>query len=375
MSSAERSWDVLVIGAGPAGAMAAHSVAAMGRSVLLVDRCAFPRPKACGCCINRAALGLLSAAGLHDVPAQLGATELREFRVVAGGRACSIPVPGGAALSREALDMALLDRAVDSGARFLPETTAVVAAEDVGGRWVDLAQPSGRRAVHARVILVADGLAGGALRNEPACRADTWPSSRVGLSAILEESPAWCRPGVITMACAAAGYVGLVRLEDQRVNVAAALAPEWIRSCGGAGPAVAALLTRAGVGAEGALGQVVWRGTPALRRRRRRVAAPRVLVLGDSAGYVEPFTGEGIAWALASGAAVAPLAVAGVEHWTSDVMAQWEQRYQRLIARRQGLCRLVSKAVRCPALTTAGIRLLSWFPGLAAPIVRALNTW
>ena len=59
-AAAGRVWDVLVIGAGPAGAVAAREVARRGARVLLADRSAFPRGKVCGCCLNGSALAGMS---------------------------------------------------------------------------------------------------------------------------------------------------------------------------------------------------------------------------------------------------------------------------------------------------------------------------
>ena len=56
-------FDALVIGAGPAGAVAARELARRGASVLLVDKSRFPRPKVCGCCVNGAAVGTLKRHG------------------------------------------------------------------------------------------------------------------------------------------------------------------------------------------------------------------------------------------------------------------------------------------------------------------------
>ena len=58
------SWDVVVVGAGPAGSMAALEIARRGPSVLLVDKARFPRYRVCGCCLNGRALSLLGSAGL-----------------------------------------------------------------------------------------------------------------------------------------------------------------------------------------------------------------------------------------------------------------------------------------------------------------------
>ena len=49
-------WDVLVIGAGPAGAMATRQLARLGLQPLLVERKAFPRAKVCGACLNQRAI-------------------------------------------------------------------------------------------------------------------------------------------------------------------------------------------------------------------------------------------------------------------------------------------------------------------------------
>lgn len=371
---AGRSWDVLVIGAGPAGSVAAHALARTGCSVLLADRCAFPRRKTCGCCVSAAAVQLLRRAGMLDVARLSSATPLMEFRLMAGGRQASIPLPGGVALSRETFDTALIQCAQAAGATFVPEADAALEGVDASTRRVWLTQAGTRWRITAHVVLAADGLGGKLLQAEPACRVRTEPHARIGLSAIMPEAPDWCAPGVIFMACGAGGYAGLVRLEDGRLNIAAALAPSTI-ALRGAGATVVALLQDAGVPVIEGVDRAAWQGVPALSRRRRRVAATRLFVLGDSAGYVEPFTGEGMAWAIASGMAVAPLAVAGAKRWTQELSAEWDRRYRRLLGRRQRHCRLMTRALRHPALTEAGIRLLSWFPGLAAPVIKTLNTW
>jgi len=59
-----RRWDVVVIGAGPAGAVAARQLALRRFDVLLVDKSQFPRDKVCGCCVNAAAITALRRAGL-----------------------------------------------------------------------------------------------------------------------------------------------------------------------------------------------------------------------------------------------------------------------------------------------------------------------
>jgi len=55
-AACEPTWDAIVLGAGPAGALAARQLGASGARVLLVDRKAFPRWKVCGACLNGQAL-------------------------------------------------------------------------------------------------------------------------------------------------------------------------------------------------------------------------------------------------------------------------------------------------------------------------------
>ena len=66
-TAVSQKWDALVIGAGPAGALAARQAALSGKRVLLVDSKSFPRPKVCGACLNGQALVVLQSVGLGSV--------------------------------------------------------------------------------------------------------------------------------------------------------------------------------------------------------------------------------------------------------------------------------------------------------------------
>jgi flavin-dependent dehydrogenase len=116
-----------------------------------------------------------------------------------------------------------------------------------------------------------------------------------------------------------------------------------------------------------------WRGTAALTRRPQRTHDERLLLIGDAAGYVEPFTGEGIAWALWSAVAVTPLVVRGVQDWTPAIGEQWSSLHRRVIARRQVICRAVSRLLRSPMAMDVTRFVLTRAPWLAHPVIRALN--
>jgi flavin-dependent dehydrogenase len=369
---ARRVWDAVVVGAGPAGSVAACELARLGTSVLLVDAAAFPRAKVCGCCLNGSALEALAMAGLADIPARQGVA-LKRFRLAAGGFCSEVPLPAGVALSREAFDLALAQAAVARGAHFLPGTRAsIIEKEEREYRILRLIQGDLCHEVRARVVLAADGLGGGLLARAGLDHAQVRPGSRIGAGTAYESDEPAFGPGVIHMASGRGGYVGLVRLEDNRLGVAAALDPGWVRIRGGPGALAAEILIEAGWPVPSGLLGAPWRGTPALTRRLLRAAKRRLFVLGDAAGYVEPFTGEGMAWAIAMAVAVAPLAVEAVARWRQGLADAWERR-RRALARRQVVCRLAAAVLRRPWLTRAVCCGLAKVPGLAAPVVALLN--
>jgi menaquinone-9 beta-reductase len=88
---------------------------------------------------------------------------------------------------------------------------------------------------------------------------------------------------------------------------------------------------------------------------------------------VEPFTGEGIAWALASGKALAPIAVAMAAKWDDGAVRCWNRIHAELISARQHDCKLVAALLRRKRLTATVISLLKHFPGLAKPVMRRLG--
>ncbi|MEW6252239.1 MAG: hypothetical protein AB1716_16495, partial [Planctomycetota bacterium] len=88
---------------------------------------------------------------------------------------------------------------------------------------------------------------------------------------------------------------------------------------------------------------------------------------------VEPFTGEGMAWALMSAAAVVPFALAALDSAPGHGPADWERTYHRLLDGRRRHCELVARALRWPRAVGAGVALLGYGRGIAAPYLRALN--
>jgi flavin-dependent dehydrogenase len=326
-------------------------------------------------------------------------------------------LPGGVSVSRAAFDAALASEAVAAGAKFLHHTRAVLepaAGEDSaptlqndtspkrergksrspslalragvvprGGddsysrtpfRTVHLQSGRDKVSVRAKVVLAADGLAGTSLSRLPGFEISVRRQSHFGAGVILDDAAGYDRKGAIYMACGKGGYVGAVVLEDGRLNLAAALDRNYTRGGTSVGQLAAEILEQSRMPLRVGVASQAWRGTPPLTRKRRRLAADRVFVLGDAAGYVEPFTGEGMAWALASATAIAPLALEAIEDYHAPQAERWGRLYRTLIGRRQRVCRRVSALLRRPWIARGAISLLAPMPWLAAPWVRLVNT-
>lgn len=370
--AAHRTWDIAVIGGGPAGAMAAREASRNGVKVLLIDRSSFPRQKVCGCCLNPAALNLLKRVGLGDLPAQLGGKALSEFQLSSGGRTANVPLAGGIAISREQFDAALVDAAIREGVAFLDSTEAGIRSALPGCR-IDLKQQNASATATAKVVIGATGLGAKGFADDPANFRKCSSRSRIGAGAVFPASVAGYPSGILSMACGRDGYVGLVRLEDGRLDVAAALDPAATKRSGGIAPLVDRILEHAGLPTLPNVETTAWRGTAPLTQRRTRVFGDGYLLAGDAAGYVEPFTGEGIAWALAGGIAVVPFALQAMTESTERIGPLWSRAHRRLLKRRMVLCRSVSFLLRQPRLVNLGVNLLFRWPRLARPVERSLN--
>ena len=368
----ERLWDVVVVGAGPAGAMVALELGRRGCAVLLLERQSFPRWKVCGACMNGAAQAVLAHAGLGELVARAGAPRLTELRMTGWGRTASVALHSSVALSREALDYALVRAALEEGVVFVHGASAELGPVRDRGRTLTDRGDDGERSVRARVVVAAAGLHGlrASVVAGPAPVATVRASSRVGVGAVLQGGSSGYGPGTVHMVVGPAGYVGLVRQEDHRLNVAAAFDTEWVRRNGSPERAVRAHVESAGMPRLPDGIHRGWKGTPHLTRRLSSLAEERLFLVGDAAGYVEPFTGEGIAWALGGALALAPLVYAGVARWDPSLVRRWSEVHQRRIRRGQRVCSMVAWGLRRPLVAQMALRALGTVPSLARPLVK-----
>jgi len=118
---------------------------------------------------------------------------------------------------------------------------------------------------------------------------------------------------------------------------------------------------------------VHWHGTASLQRTRKKIGGPRFLVAGDAASFVEPFTGEGIYWALLQARLLAELLEKNDFAWHPNLVNQWQDLFTRFIKPKQKICRLVTLLLRFPRLCAFFVRVLAHAPWLASPFVQAIH--
>ena len=369
----DTNWDVLVIGAGPAGSLAAREIANGGARVLLVERRAFPRWKVCGACLNGRGLAVLHDVGLGDLTTKLGAVPLKTFDLRHRGRSVRLNLPAGVAISRSSLDSALMDEARNAGVSVIDETVATVLPAESDRRRVRLTRQGHSTITSAQVVIVAAGLGQHCVEDTPELNAQPVAGSRMGAGCVIDDPIDGYEPGTLGMAVGRHGYVGMVRVEDGRLNVAAAFERDWLRSMGTPGTAAASILKEAGFPGLSAIENATWQGTVGLTRRTRVAGSHRLLLVGDAIGYVEPFTGEGMAWGLAAGRAVAPLALKGVGRWESSFPNEWTLLHNQINGTRQRVCRVVAGILRRPLLSRLAFSMLLRSPSLARPFLSHLN--
>ncbi|MBD3675907.1 MAG: NAD(P)/FAD-dependent oxidoreductase [Planctomycetaceae bacterium] len=376
IDSQSEHYEVVIIGAGPAGSVAAISLARAGKRVLLVEKKAFPRFKVCGCCLNPNALRTLESLDLVKHLRRKDAVDVDQFRLRSHGRQLIVPLPGGMILSRQTMDQTLVDVAVEAGVDFLDRHDATVLPEQTPEAdmvFVELnAQAGNTRVISAGHVLVADGLSGSSLKRRPEFQSDVAKSSYYGVSAHLpENSHPLLEPGTIEMAVGRSGYVGCVVLEDGSINYSSAVSPEALRSHDSTGDLIATILQEAGAHLPNELTAVEWQGVPHLTRTRTNFAARRILLLGDATGYVEPFTGEGMAWAAEMGVAAAELLLTA-EARSFDVASAWRETVLNLRSRRQVWCRRLSAFLRHSNLVHFGLIFGRLIPSIPTWIVSQL---
>ena len=159
--------DVIVVGAGPAGSTTAYYLAQAGLDVLMLEKSTFPREKVCGDGLTPRGVKALVAMGI-SVSEQDGWVRNKGLRVIGAGQRLELPWPElssypgyGLVRPRTDLDQMLARRAQQAGARLFEGVTVTgPVLDDRTGRIAGVTAKSGEDGEHSyrgRIVVAADG--------------------------------------------------------------------------------------------------------------------------------------------------------------------------------------------------------------------------
>ena len=364
--------DVLVVGAGPAGASLGASLAAAGRSVTVIESVRHPRPKACAEYASPRIAEELERVGVPATAWQADARPVRGMRVIRGRDAVDVryadergPRPAWG-LDRTRFDALLAQHAAASGARLL-DRTAFEQATRVGDGWLATVRRSGRKLeIRSRWLIGADGARSRVAHRLGVERAVQVPF-RLGLVAHYEADPELVDHG--EMHVGSRHYVGLAPLAGGRLNVGMALpagdrrpAEERFEAAIASMPAVAARLA-------GRQRLTPIRGASPIGHRVAHAAGPGWMLVGDAAGFIDPFTGEGIYRALRSARAAAGALGAGDD----DAERRYLAERRAAFTAKDALTWTIQALLAAPPVMGYALRRLGARPGLALRLGSALG--
>ena len=343
--------------------------------MLLIDAKKFPRRKACGGCLNAVSVGFMEQLLPKSTVSNLWNDSIPLKRFLVFHNSQSIPLEmdeGGFAVDRAQMDFELVQHAQSLGVEFLSPAKAKLANFQPDLCRVEIISNASKQTLSSKVIVIACGLGNQAAGPYEKFQQTPARNSRLGVEALFDIFPSEYQSGSLCMAIGNHGYVGLTHIGNNRLHVAAAVDRGNLQKLG-PHAAVEKMMQQAGAPLL-TQSDVTWRGTPPLTAGAASIADNRVFVIGDAAGYVEPFTGEGIRWALENGVGVAPFVASAVDQWHPKIAGDYRQWYRRTIHSRQKLCRHLASGLKRPSIRWAAHQALRLHPPLANSIIKRLNS-
>lgn len=368
MSACRSSPDVVVIGAGPAGSTAAIELARGGRSVVLVERSTFPREKVCGGCLSGPALQMLREllGPARKPPGMAG----KRITFVIGAHRLTCEPKGAAWIAlRSELDACLAAEAARAGAQVRFGQAAKLERGSSGWEVV-----VGDEHIVAGTVLVATGLSGllrtigiEGLRERRPMIAQQWfqPLTQTPCQGFQPVTARMPQAGEVELHWLRGGYVGVAASCAASCTVALACEAEATRQ-----QSAFDYLRRMNPDA------TIWTILPADAPRRyhakgvtgfpwlpKRWGDANLLLIGDAAGYAEPYSGEGIAQAMHSARCAARAVMEGgaVLRCYSAMLHgrhQWVSRRTRMIGNVLRMPLVYALAARRPILPKAWLARL-----------------
>ena len=345
------SFDVAIVGGGPAGSVCAALCAAAGLRTVLIEREKFPREKVCGDCLNPECWPILRQLGIaHRVRESVHATLARVAFIGLHDRCMEIELPQGEdaeiVIKRSAFDSLLLDRARQLGAE-IREASTLTSLQKTNGDWkLTIADAF---TCGTQVLVAADG------RNSTVARLcgllPRIARERVALQAHIPLPRDFGNKVVLQLL--PGGYSGQAPVSEGELNLCLVGKPKSIR----------ALQTWATERFALSTGQQ-WRTITPLTRMPVPPGRGNLLFAGDAARVVEPFTGEGIFYALRSGVLAATAATRIVQENSTDAAKHYVAQHTAMYRGRLWINALARSAVVSPKLGSILFDLARFQPAL-----------
>jgi flavin-dependent dehydrogenase len=373
-----RGREVVVAGGGPAGAATAIFLRQRGHDVVLLDAARFPRDKVCGESVSPEAWRLLEELGAAPAVRALEPFPIRGMTLTSPdgtafrGDYRRAPAPGFA-IRRVRFDAALLATARTAGVEVREGTRVTGLLRGTAGEAIGVRCENGRgpEELRARLVVAAEGRRSviarslGLLREHPTLRRFAVRGYWEGIQGLEERGE---------MHVAGGGYCGIAPLSPTLANVAFVLTAAALRRAGGdieafyrqelrdRWPRIAERLHLARLlGAPRAIGP--------LAIEARAVSAPGALLVGDAAGFYDPFTGEGVTLALRGAELAAGVADRALEALGTPELSAYDRSRHAATCDKFRVNRLMHTIVGWPSLGNAVARRLARRPDLADRLV------
>ncbi len=375
--------DVLIVGAGPAGTVAATVLARQGARVRIVDRARFPRDKLCGDTVNPGTLALLRRLDLAERLEGRGLPVAGMIVTGAEGVTVEARYPDGLqgrAMIRRELDWSLLQQATAAGAGF--ESCTSVRRAIVDGTAVSGVVVSGGRTMRARVVIAADGRHSTLAFGLGLARHPEHPR-RWAVGAYFEgvcfENGARLSP-FGEMHVRRGGYIGVAPVPGGLTNVCLVRPWEALdrrEASGGATFRDLEALVRRELARDPLLrdrfsgGRLV---TPPVVLGPLAVdvkphAISGLLLAGDAAGFIDPMTGDGLRFAVRGGELAAAAALEALANGWTGVHARLARERRREFAAKWRFNRTLRTLVSFPAAVRIGEAVALVAPSVLRAVV------